>query len=113
VIIPDAETPEAAEPVIAPKDEAEPKEVELSAQQVITCPQCKSIITLDGYEYPPEIYSAMGNARIKQARYLLVQGRENDAIGIAKIARVLFEKANDGDGLAQIEQLADSLSSGS
>ena len=106
------ETPTATEP-IAPIVREEVPQVKISAEHVITCPHCKSIITLDDFEYPAEIYSAMGNARIKQARYLIVQGRENDAIGIAKIARVLFEKANDGDGLAQIEQLADSLSSGS
>lgn len=113
VIPSEVEAPSAPAPTRPPKVKEEVHEAELSAEHVVTCPQCKSIITIDDYEYPPEIYSAMGNARMKQARYLIVQGRENDAITIAKIARVLFEKANDGDGLAQIEQLADSLSGGS
>jgi hypothetical protein len=93
---------------LVPKDEVD--EVGLSVVHVITCPQCKNIITLDGYEYPPEIYSAMAEARMKQAKYLIVQGRELDARKIVKIARILFEKADNGDGLIQLEQLMERLS---
>jgi adenylate kinase family enzyme len=104
----EVETPSAPEPEKVHAME-KLQEWELSAEDVITCPHCKSIITIDGYEYPDEIYSAMGQARLKQARYLIVQGKELDARNIVKIARVLFEKANDGDGLAQIEQIAANL----
>jgi hypothetical protein len=106
---PDIEVPEVQEPVIEPELKEAPQEVKLTAEHVITCPQCKNIITIDGYEYPAEIYSAMADVRLKQAKYLIVQGREHDAKRIVKITRILFEKANDGDGLAQLEQLEESI----
>ncbi|MFX1368450.1 MAG: hypothetical protein ACFFAY_07640 [Promethearchaeota archaeon] len=76
---------------------------------VTTCPHCNEVITIDTFDYPKEVYSVMGSARLKQARFLVVQGKAEDAGRILKIAKALFEKGGDEKGMAESENLANSL----
>lgn len=76
---------------------------------VTTCPKCGSVINIDMYEYPREVYSAMGSARLGQARFLVVQGKYPQGREILRTARALFTKAGDTNGIAQVDRLMDSL----
>ncbi len=78
-------------------------------ENVTTCTTCGSVINVDMFEYPNEIYSGMGNARLKQARFLVVQGKYEDAQHVVRISRFLFMKAEDKDGLTEVGKLVDSL----
>ena len=78
-------------------------------ENVTTCTKCGSVINVDMFEYPKEVYGVMGNARLKQARFLVVQGKYEDAQHIVRISRFLFMKAEDKDGLTEVGKLVDSL----
>ncbi len=75
------------------------------------CPKCGAIITIDNYDYPPDVYSAMAQARLKQARFFVVQSKYDKAVEIVRIARALFAKAGDPDGIAEVDKLARSIAS--
>ncbi len=76
---------------------------------ITTCPSCGEVISIDMFEYPKEIYSAMGAARVKQARFFVVQGKYDEAQKTVRIARSLYMKADDSAGLAEVSKLVDSL----
>jgi len=78
-------------------------------ENVTTCTTCGSVINVDMFEYPKEVYRGMGNARLKQARFLVVQGKYEDAQHVVRISRFLFMKAEDKNGLAEVGKLVDSL----
>ncbi|MHA2265127.1 MAG: hypothetical protein ACXAEN_22260, partial [Candidatus Thorarchaeota archaeon] len=44
-------------------------------EHVSVCHKCGEIVNIDTFEYPKEVYSAMGAARLKDARFFLVQGK--------------------------------------
>ncbi len=79
---------------------------------VTICQTCGEAVSVDMYEYPVEVYSAMGAARLKQARYLVVQGKSDEARRVVRIARGLFVKANDENGVSETQRLIDSLARG-
>ena len=76
---------------------------------VMECPNCGKIISQDQFSYPNEVYSAMGAARLKQARFLVVQGKNDLAMKELRIARSLFTRAGDSTGLDETSKLVDSL----
>ncbi len=78
-------------------------------ENVTTCTTCGSVINVDLFEYPKEVYGAMGGARLKQARFLVVQGKYEDARHVVRISRFLYMKAEDKNGLAEVGKLVDSL----
>ena len=84
-----------------------PPDAELAT--VTACPGCGDVINVDTFEYPQEVYSAMGSARIKQARFFVVQGKYDEAQKIVRIARSMYVKAGDDSGVAEVNKLVDSL----
>jgi len=76
---------------------------------VIACPDCGKTINVDMFEYPAEVYSQMGTARLKQARFFVVQGKGNDALRILRMAHALFTKAGDKNGLAEVKKIIETL----
>ncbi|MHA1806846.1 MAG: hypothetical protein ACTSX2_04675 [Candidatus Thorarchaeota archaeon] len=82
---------------------------EEEAADIHVCPQCGTVLYVDTFEYPPEIYSGMGNSRLKQARFFVVQGKYEQARKVIRIARALFTRANDEKGLDQSDKLIESL----
>lgn len=78
-------------------------------ERVTTCSNCGSVINIDMYEYPHEVYSAMGNARLSQARFFIVQGKYPEATKVLNIAGALFTKAEDSNGTTLVQRLLDSL----
>ncbi len=76
---------------------------------VIACPDCGKTINVDMFEYPAEVYSLMGQARLKQARFFVVQGKGNDALRILRMAHALFTKAGDKNGLAEVKKIIETL----
>jgi len=98
----EAETEEAA------KKPSEITEAQLMVS-VTQCPNCGEHINVDTFEYPPEVYSAMGKARIKQARFFIVQGKYDKAQKIVRIAHALLSKAKDEQGLKEVTKIIDSL----
>lgn len=112
--IPEAPPAPAPAPAVSESKPAPPtpqKEVTSVMDDVMitTCPSCGEVINIDMFEYPKEIYSAMGAARIKQARFFVVQGKYDDAQKTVRIARSLYMKADDSAGLAEVSKLVDSL----
>ncbi|MBD3159172.1 MAG: hypothetical protein GF309_10325 [Candidatus Lokiarchaeota archaeon] len=91
----------------APPSQREISDVE--GEYVATCPECGNVFGVDRFTYPDTVYSEMGEARLKQARFFVVQGKDGKAQEILRIARSLFEKADDEDGLKQVNKLVDSL----
>ncbi|TFF67095.1 hypothetical protein EU520_01650 [Candidatus Thorarchaeota archaeon] len=91
------------------RDESSTKTSAVPPGRLTTCPNCGEVISIDSFEYPPEIYSAMGHARLKQARFFVVQGKYSDANRIVMIARALFEMAEDEGGLKEVSRLVDSM----
>ena len=73
------------------------------------CSNCGNIMSDDGFEYPREIYSAMGQARLKQAKLCVVQGKYDAAEQNIRVAMSLFSRAEDLDGLTELETLMESL----
>jgi predicted nucleic acid-binding Zn-ribbon protein len=100
------EAPQASSPktVAAAVEEADD-----SLDLVIACPSCGHVLNIDMFDYPNEVYSAMGDARLKQARYFILQGKNADAKRVTDVARALYDKAADKKGLAEAKKLADSL----
>jgi hypothetical protein len=98
-----ATTPEPtpAEPAIKPSD----SEIDL----VSTCPDCGKVINVDMFEYPKDVYSKMGLARLNQARIYIVQGKPDEAMKTVRMARALYEKADDAKGLKDVLKLVESL----
>ena len=76
---------------------------------VVTCPDCGKTISVDMFEYPREVYSAMAAARMKQARFFIVQGKGDEALRVVKIAYALYNKAGDKIGIQEIRKLIDTL----
>ncbi|MCF2138164.1 MAG: hypothetical protein K9W43_13115 [Candidatus Thorarchaeota archaeon] len=95
------EAPKPPTTVIEAKDEDE--------AEVRVCPQCGTIMYVDTFEYPPEVYAEMGNSRLKQARFFVVQGKYEQARKVIRIARALFTRAHDEKGLEQSDKLIESL----
>ena len=102
--------PAPVEPAHAPVEEvAAPTSADLHYDAITACPGCGEVINVDKFEYPREIYSAMGAARMKQARFFVVQGKYEEAQKIVRVARSLFMKAGDDGGIAEVSKLVDSL----
>lgn len=102
--------PEAPVAPAAPTTPATPAPSPVGGpENVTTCTTCGSVINVDMFEYPKEVYGGMGNARLKQARFLVVQGKYEDAQHVVRISRFLFMKAEDKDGLIEVGKLVDSL----
>lgn len=76
---------------------------------VIACPDCGKTINVDMFEYPREVYAAMGAARLKQARFFVVQGKGNDALRIIRMAYALYAKAGDDKGLDEVKKIIETL----
>ncbi|MGY5879713.1 MAG: zinc-ribbon domain-containing protein [Candidatus Thorarchaeota archaeon] len=76
---------------------------------VIACPDCGKTINVDMFEYPREVYAAMGAARLKQARFFIVQGKGNDALRIVRMAHALYSKAGDNIGLGEVKKIIETL----
>ncbi|MFW9974785.1 MAG: hypothetical protein ACFFDQ_05950 [Candidatus Thorarchaeota archaeon] len=92
-----------------PKPEVAPAAVDADLDLVIACPDCGKVINVDMFEYPKEVYSKMGAARLKQARFLVVQGKPGLAMDAVRKARALYEKADDKKGLKDVLRLVESL----
>lgn len=108
--------PEESEPVATPVASVKkpvsaetPAPVDSDLDLVIACPDCGKVINVDMFEYPSDVYSAMGEARLKQARYFVVQGNKDDAMKAVRKARSLYEKADDKKGLKEVLKLVESL----
>lgn len=105
------------EPIVAETAEPEPVEAApaptsrspYDMDRVTTCINCGSVINIDMYDYPREVYSAMGNARLSQARFFIVQGKYPEAKEVLRIAGSLFAKAEDNNGLTLVRRLFESL----
>ncbi len=99
--------PASAAPAPPPKPQKEftPDDVDL----VITCPDCGKTISVDMFEYPREVYSAMAAARLKQARFFIVQGKGNEALRIVRMANALYTKAGDNKGLEEVRKIIEAL----
>jgi hypothetical protein len=91
------------------KPEAPKAPVDSDLDLVIACPDCGKVINVDMFEYPNEVYSKMGAARLKQARFFVVQGKPNQAMEAVRKARALYEKADDKKGLKEVLKLVESL----
>ncbi len=78
-------------------------------ETVMECPNCGKLVSKDPFKYPNEVYSAMGAARLKQARFLVVQGKNEAAMKELRVARALYNKAGDTTGLDETSKLVDSL----
>jgi hypothetical protein len=105
---PVAEPPPAAAPEAAPKPKAVEKPDE-DLDLVIACPDCGKVINVDMFDYPLEVYTKMGEARLKQARFFVVQGKPEMAMDAVRMARALYEKAEDKKGLKEVLKLVESL----
>jgi hypothetical protein len=97
--------PAAAEPKAAKKPAAPDEDLDL----VIACPDCGKVINVDMFDYPNDVYSKMGAARLKQARFFVVQGYPDNAMKAVRKARALYEKADDKKGLKEVLKLVESL----
>ncbi len=98
----------------SPETSVTPKEptkkiVDDAIDLVITCPDCGKTINVDMFEYPREVYSAMAAARMKQARFFIVQGKGDEALRVVRIANALYTKAGDKIGLQEIRKLIETL----
>jgi hypothetical protein len=106
------EAEEASETIAAREEQpkaAEKKIVDDAADLVITCPDCGKTISVDMFEYPKEVYSAMAAARMKQARFFIVQGKGDEALRVVRIANALYTKAGDKIGLQEVRKLIETL----
>ncbi|MFX1482399.1 MAG: zinc finger Ran-binding domain-containing protein [Promethearchaeota archaeon] len=103
--------PVQAAPVTEPV-QPEAKPVDADVDLVIACPDCGKVINVDMFEYPKDVYSKMGAARLNQARIFVVQGRSDEAMKSVRMARALYEKADDKKGLKDVLKLVESLAKG-
>jgi hypothetical protein len=99
----------ASPPVSTPPSSPAESAIEDDIDLVIACPDCGKTINVDMFEYPREVYSAMGAARLKQARFFVVQGKAKDALRIVRIAHALYSKAEDKIGLGEVKKLIETL----
>ncbi|MHA2386177.1 MAG: hypothetical protein ACXAEE_08210 [Candidatus Thorarchaeota archaeon] len=99
----DATATTSAEPTSTVVDELD---------HVTICHNCGETTNIDQFEYPVEVYSAMGAARLKQARFFVVQGKPDRANESLRLARTLYSKAGDETGLNETKKLVDSLARG-
>ena len=99
----DKPAPAAPEPAKAP---AKP---DADLDLVIACPDCGKVINVDMFDYPNDVYSRMGAARLKQARFFVVQGKPDEAMQAVRKARAFYEKADDKKGLKEVLKLVESL----
>ena len=60
------------------------------------------------FEYPKEVYSGMGAARLKQARFFVVQGKPDLAMDAVRRARAFYDKKGLKEVLKLVESLAKS-----
>ena len=88
---------------------AAPKPDDKDFDRVIACPDCGKVINVDSFDYPKEVYSTMGAARLKQARFFVVQGKPDMAMDAVRMARAFYEKASDKKGLKEVLKLVESL----
>ncbi|MHA1577038.1 MAG: hypothetical protein ACTSU3_06725, partial [Candidatus Thorarchaeota archaeon] len=88
-------------------EETDPTSIDLDV--LIPCPKCGEIVSKDMFEYPKEVYSAMGTARLKQVRFFIVQGKYKHAQKIIRIARELYQKAGDTEGVTEIDRIMESI----
>ncbi|MFX1330949.1 MAG: zinc finger Ran-binding domain-containing protein [Promethearchaeota archaeon] len=113
-------TPATAPPTPAPAPTPTPAPTQVEAKAVASsgedeldyvtiCHKCGEPTNIDQFEYPAEVYSAMGAARLKQARFYVVQGKPDQAKESLRIARSLYKKASDETGLHETKKLIDSL----
>jgi hypothetical protein len=98
-------SPPAEEHIVTSSEPTYDDEIDL----VIACPDCGKTINVDMFEYPREVYSAMGAARLKQARFFIVQGKGQDALRIIRMAHALYSKAGDEKGLAEVKKIIETL----
>ena len=59
-----------------------PESVEVSTESTpwaVICSDCGKVMHSDLFEYPKEVYTQMGTARLKQAKFLFVQGNPEEA----------------------------------
>jgi len=111
--LPAEHTPATTPPPSSSEVEIKPaREADDELDYVTICHNCGEATNIDQFEYPVEVYSAMGSARLKQARFLVVQGKSERANEILRIARSLFQKAGDETGLHEAKKLIDSLARG-
>ena len=103
---PPTSQPEPAKAQEPPKPQ---KPVDSDLDLVIACPDCGKVINVDMFEYPKEVYSGMGAARLKQARFFVVQGKPDLAMDAVRRARAFYEKADDKKGLKEVLKLVESL----
>ncbi len=75
----------------------------------VTCPRCGATFVPDLFEYPTHVYSEMAEARLKRARFFVVQGKNGEAQKMLAIARAFYEAAGDSKGIEQVERLKDSI----
>ncbi|TFG28978.1 zinc ribbon domain-containing protein [Candidatus Thorarchaeota archaeon] len=97
---------------VPPSEVHEPKKETFTPDDidlVITCPDCGKTISVDMFEYPREVYSAMASARLKQARFFIVQGKGNEALRIVRMANALYTKAGDNKGLEEVRKIIEAL----
>jgi hypothetical protein len=104
-----APPPSQPAPPEAKKQPSPQKPVDSDLDLVIACPDCGKVINVDMFEYPKEVYSGMGAARLKQARFFVVQGKPDLAMDAVRRARAFYEKADDKKGLKDVLKLVESL----
>ncbi|MFW9888841.1 MAG: zinc finger Ran-binding domain-containing protein [Candidatus Thorarchaeota archaeon] len=115
-----APTPATAPPTSAPTPTLTPAPTQAEStpsvsssedelDYVTICHKCGAPTNIDQFEYPAEVYSAMGAARLKQARFYVVQGKPDQAMQSLRLARSLYKKAGDETGLHETKRLIDSL----
>ena len=105
----DAEPSTGFAPHTPPVTEASKYDTEDDLDLVIACPDCGKTINVDMFEYPREVYSAMGAARLKQARFFIVQGKGNDALRIIRMSHALYTKAGDIIGINEVKKIIETL----
>ncbi len=96
-------------PKAKPEPAAKPAPPDADLDLVIACPDCGKVINVDLFDYPKDVYSKMGAARLKQARFFVVQGYPDNAMQAVRKARALYEKADDKKGLKEVLKLVESL----
>ena len=96
-------------PTAKPEPAAKPAPPDSDLDLVIACPDCGKVINVDMFDYPNDVYSKMGAARLKQARFFVVQGYPDNAMQAVRKARALYEKADDKKGLKEVLKLVESL----
>jgi hypothetical protein len=105
-------TPAAPAPAAVPEPTPAEPEVKTPGTEVdlvIACPDCGKVINVDMFEYPKDVYSKMGAARLNQARISVVQGKSDEAMKAVRMARAMYEKADDKKGLKEVLKLVESL----